>query len=290
VLETALKHSGLSLGYDAIMGLCGLAFRTPPWPDPPAVTAEEAFEAIEAISASLSDCLTVLGAEAASDAERVLDIVETSVSDRRPCMALGWGSDKERWSIIAGYDRGKHRLIGHSLLDAPRDQYESWPPDVDLLVAITSVPRPRGPDAISAALQSGAQRWENEGAERYERWLNEVTLPDAAPRARHERAVELLADSRAAAAGFAEQVAEHERETPAAWLSRAAGHWREAARLLEARGVPGSREATEALETLEGRADWAELLRMVADHEEHAAMAARLSATADYLPEEASPW
>ena len=290
VMEIALKHSGLSLGYDAIMGLCGLAFRTPPWPASPALTVEETIQAIRAISESLSDCLTVVAEDAATDEEHVLDLVETSIGEGRPCLALGWGSDKDHWSIIAGCARGKVRLIGHSLIDAPRDQYESWPPALSVLVAITTDPDPRGPEAVLEALQRGATRVSEEGAGRYGRWIEELEVLDGSPTGRHERAVELLADSRAAAAGFTEQVLELERETPAAWLTRAAGHWREVVRLLEARGVPGSREALEPLESAEGRADWVGLLRAARDLERHAASDVRLSASADYLPEEASPW
>ncbi|MBD3291370.1 MAG: hypothetical protein GF393_00490 [Armatimonadia bacterium] len=289
-LEIALKHAGLSLGYDAIMGLSGLAFRTPPWPDPPALTAEDATGATDALSKALGDCFTLHGGDAAADEARVLDMVAASISDGRPCVALGWGSDKDHWSLIAGYDRGKNRLIGHSLLDTPREQYESWPPAVDVLVVITALPSPRGPEAVSAALQTGAQRWSDQGLERYGRWIDEIESLDAPPDTRHERAVELLADARASAASFADQIAELERQTPAAWLVRAAEHWREVVMLLEARGVPGSPEAMAALETADRRSDWAGVLRAAAEHEAQAASAVRLSASADYLPEEAARW
>lgn len=290
VLEMALEQAGLPLGYDAIMGLCGLAFRTPPWPKPPAPSVAEATRAVSALSSALGGCIVILGDAETPGEDAVLDTVAAAVDEGRPCAALGWGSNKDQWSIISGYDRGKGRLIGHCVLDAPRRQYESWPPALRILVALTGRPRPRGRGAVTDALRAGARRITEEGAARCRAWIDEVRLLDGAPGASHEHAVELMADARAAAAGFAEEIATLEREIPAAWLARAAEHWREAVRLLEARGVPGSREALEALATDRGRADWSDLLEAVADLDEDAARAVRLSASADYLPEEARPW
>lgn len=290
VLEIVLDHVGLRLGYDPIMGLCGLAFRTPPWPAQADPTVAESTEALKALSGALGGCLRVLGGEEAPPEAEVLDAVAASVDAGWPCIALGWGSDKEHWSVIAGYDRGKERLIGHCLLETAREQYESWPPTVEVLAVLRDRPRPRGAGAIEEALQEGARRWEDSGAARYEAWVVEMRALDGAPGAGHERAVELLADARAAAAGFARQVAEREREIAAAWLRQAAQQWREVVRLLEARGVPYSPEALMALESAAGREDWAELLEAAMRMEAKAARSVRLSATADYLPEEASPW
>jgi len=203
VLEIALAHIRLPLGYDAIMGLCGQAFRTPPWPDPPSPTVAESREAVQALSGALGGCLRVLGGENALPGGDVLDAVAASVDAGRPCLALGWGSVKDHWSIVAGYDRGKQRLIGHCLLDSPRSQYESWPPTVEVLVTLTAEPKPRGPQAITDALQAGARRWSDEGAARYRQWTREMRDLDDTPGTPHEQAVELLADARAAAAGFA---------------------------------------------------------------------------------------
>lgn len=290
VLEIALARVGLSLGYDAIMGLCGLAFRTPPWPEPPAPTVAECLDAIESISRALGGCLAVCEGAKAPGEEEVLEEVARSVDAGRPCIALGWGSNKDHWSVIAGYDRGKGRLIGHCLLDAPRRQYESWPPTVKLLITVNEEPRPRGAGAISETLQAGARRWTDEGERCYAAWIEEMRLLDEPPGGTHEQAVELLADARAAAAGFAEQVARREDEIAGAWLSRAAQHWRELVRLLEARGVPHSPEALIAVETAEDREDWANLLQAAVAAEERAARSIRLALTADYLPDEAADW
>ena len=290
VLEIALEKAGLRLGYDAIMGLCGLAFRTPPWPKKPTPTLADETAALNALSRALGDCLTVLdGGEALGDDE-LIETVAEAVAAGNPCIALGWGSDKDHWSIITGYDRGKRRFIGHCLVDEPRRQYESWPPAVRMLVAVTGKPSPRGPEAVRDALQAGARRRADEGKGRYEAWTEEMRRLERPPGGEHELAVELLADARAAAAGFAERVSELEREIPAAWLGRAAERWREVVELLEARGVPWSPEALAALEEAGGREDWAELLEVAAKLEDEAAVAVRLSASADYLPDEASPW
>jgi hypothetical protein len=289
ILEIALDHCGLTLGYDAIMGLCELAFRTPPWPRSPEADEDDATAAVSALSDALGGCMTVAGHDE-SDEDAILRAVATAVDAGRPCAAFGWGSEKERWSVIAGYDRGKGRLLGHCLLDAPRMQYESWPPALRMLVAITSDPEPRGPRAVDDALQSGAARVVGEGAERLAAWVSEMRLIDGPPGPSHERAVELLADARAAAAGFAERVAAYQGEIAAAWLARAAERWRELVMLLEARGLPHSREAAEALEEPQGRADWAELLESAARLDDAAATAVRASTSADYPPEEARSW
>ncbi|MFW5867003.1 MAG: hypothetical protein ACOCX2_04255 [Armatimonadota bacterium] len=290
VLEIALAHLGLPLGYDAIMGLCGLAFRTPPWPDAPSLTAAESCEAVKALSDTLGGCMRILRADESPDRGEVVDAVAASVDTGRPCMAFGWGSDRDHWSVITGYDRGKERLIGHCLLDAPRRQYESWPPTLEVLVVMVDDPRPRGPQAVTDALLAGARRWSDEGAARYAVWVEAMRALEQPPGTAHEQAVELLADARAAAAGFAGQVAEREREIPAAWLSRAAEQWRELVRLLEARGVPHSLEALMAVETQNDREDWARMLEAAAEIEGKAVASVRLSATVDYLPSEAQSW
>ena len=234
--------------------------------------------------------MTLLGGERAPSEAAALDAVAAAIDAGHLCVAFGWGSEKDRWSVITGYDRGKTRLLGHCTLDAPRERYEAWPPALRLLVAITDRPHPKGPAAIEDALAAGARRWTAEGAVRYAAWIAELRALDGPPEAAHELAVELLADSRAAAAGFAERVAGFEPEVPAAWLARAAEHWRELVLLLESRGLPHSLEALEALETRAGREDWADLLVMASRLEESAASALRQARSADYPPEEATPW
>ncbi len=286
VLEIALDHAGLALGYDAIMGLSGLAFETPPWPETPIPSTSEFIRAIEAMSDALGGCITVYSGDLPSK-DRVLDTVATAIDAGRPCVAFGWGSNKDRWSVIAGYDRAKGRLLGHCVLPAPREKYESWPPTLTMLAALTGEPRPRGPDAITSALEDGAQRCREHAVERYRKWAEELRVLPEPPGSRHEQAVELLADARAAAAGFAERVADREEIVPAAWLTRAAEQWRELVLMLESRGVPHSQAALNALADPDGREDWANLLQMAARREERAARAIQKAWSADYPPEEA---
>ena len=288
-LEIALRRAGLPLGYNVVMGLSGLAFRTPRWPGAPEVAAEDATRAVGELSEALGQCLALTDGAGQSEDE-LLAAVARAVDQGRPCVALGWGSEKHEWSIITGYDHGKRRLLGHCLLDAPREQYEAWPPALAMLVTVTGRPQPRGPEAVEAALQRGARRLEEEAAARYRTWIEEMRLLDDAPDAAHELAVELWADARAAAAEFAEEVAAYEPEVPAAWLARAAELWREVVRLLEARGLPQSAEALEALQTREGRGDWAELLEAAAGMEAEAASAIERAHAVDFPPEEAAQW
>ncbi|GEM_PF-5424822 len=288
-MEIALRRAGLPLGYGVVMGLSGLAFRTPEWPGTLHLAPQEIAQAVEELSQALGRCLTLTEGAGQSEDE-VLAAVARVVEQGRPCVALGWGSEKHEWSVITGYDRGKRRLLGHCLLDAPREQYEAWPPALAMLVTTAARPRPRGPEAVEAALQSGARRLEEEGAARYCAWIEEMRLLDDVPDPGHELAVELLADARTAAAEFAEEVAAYEPEVPAAWLARAGELWREVVRLLEARGLPGSAEALEALQTREGREDWAELLEAAARIEAEAATAIERAHRVDFPPEEAAEW
>lgn len=289
VLTIALDRIGPALGYDVVMGLTGLAFCTPPWPEPPEPSPEEEAGALEALSGTLGNSLTLMHKPSETDASAVMERVREAVDAGRPCIAHGWGSAKDRWAIICGYDTGRNRLLGHCLLEVPREQYESWPPAMEMLGVFASSPTPGGPEAIQHALRVGVERWLSEGRDRLERWAESISGAEEPPGAAHETAVELLADARAAAAGFVERVARFEEEGPAAWLARAAELWREGVSALESRGVPHSPEAIALLEDAEGRAAWAELLNYVARVDEAAFEAVRRSMTADYLPEDDAP-
>ncbi len=287
VLELMLDTAGLSLGYEVVMGLSGLACRTPPWPAEPRLSFEEAVSAAERLGSALEDGLTVCrGAEL--PAEDLLAQVREVVDAGRPCAALGWGSEKEDWSIICGYDIGRGHLIGHCLLDHPRERYESWPARLEILISLPAAPAPSGREAVERALQLGSSRLVEEAPQRYQTWMNAMLQADAPPSPiqPHEQAVEMLADARSAAATFAAAVARHEDEVASAWLTRAANLWHEMVEILESRGAPHTPEAIAWLDHPEGRRAWATVLERAARLDDRAAVAVKCSLTVDYLPEE----
>lgn len=286
VLEIVLDTAGLRLGYEIVMGICGLAYRTPPWPEEPKPSPEESLSAVKALGSALSGGISVVGDEGAPPAEALMEQVQQALETGRPCAALGWGSVKEEWSVICGCDTGRGRLLGHCLLDQPREQYESWPPDLELLVTLPAAPEPSGRKAIERALRCGYERLFAEARPRYGAWAQKLREMDEPPSARHEQAVEMLADARSAAASFAEEVALHEEEVPAAWLTEAAGLWHQLVDLLEARGAPFTPEAMKRLDTPEGREAWVRTLERAAHLDDRAARAVKCSTTADYLPQE----
>ncbi len=287
VLEIALDQCGLALGYDAIMGLSGLAFRTPPWPGGPGLSADETRDAVEALEAALDGGPRLHSEADGLDEGAAMKLAGESIDAGRPCAALGWGSVKESWSIICGYDATRGRLLGHCLLDAPRKRYESWPPSLTWLVTFDGDPRPRGPAAIEGALRAGGRSWAESGQQRYLRWMASLGQMEQAAGYEHEAAVELLADSRAAAAGFLECLAELGEGIRASWLRRAAEIYRELIDLLEARGAAYSPGAAAALKDPAGRLAWAERLEGLASLDAEAARSLRLALTANYPPEDA---
>lgn len=286
VLEIVLEATGLSLGYDAVMGLSRLAFRTPAWPETVALTPEETADAVDTLSGALSGSLRLQAAHDMTPQE-LLRVVAESVDAGRPVAMLGWGSVKESWSVIAGYDCSRGRLLGHCLLDGPREQYESWPPSAEMVVAVEATPRPGGRQSVRQAIETGANRWQSDGRARLEAWCDALMACDEAPGSRHETAVELLADARAAAAGFCDAVAGLEQEIPAAWLRAAAEQYRALVEGLEARGVPHGPEATAPLASVDGRRAWARRLADLSRYDGEGARALRRAYTAQYPPEEA---
>lgn len=243
VLAICLDRAGLRLGYDAIMGLSGLAFRPPRPSDDDALAAEER-AAIEALAAALDPPLRIH--EPPSD--EALTLVMTAVDAGLPCAAVGWGSEKDAWAVICGYDRSRQRLLGHCLLDGPRAEYESWPPDPAFLVTMDGAPRPKGPEAIRATLLRAAASWEDVVAPAWERWISRLRALADAPLAPdqedeacsvavHLSAASLLMDARTAAQGFLRAIADYQEPLCAAWLLRAAEGYGRVVELLEA-GAP----------------------------------------------------
>jgi len=279
-LEIALNYAGVHLDYDAIMSLSGLAFRTPPWPEAPEPTREEWLAALERLATALGAELTVLGADAPMDATRALDAVAAAIDAGQPGVALGWGSVKEHWSVIAGYDEAKGALAGHCLLEEPREAYETWPATADLLVTGIAALRPRNeiaPSLIAAAISSG----------RPLTWAQAVRDSTQPLDAAHERALWLLADSRGAAAAFLERLAEVDDSIQGMWLAQAARHWHKLVDLLEARASSlFSPQADATLTGLADREDWAAHLDAVAHLDEMAFAALRRSSEAEFPPGE----
>ena len=285
-LEIALDVMNLTLGYEAVMGLSGLAWRTPPWPKDPTLSCEEAVAAAESLGAALGGSIRLIRGDDGPSPMEAYALVQAAVDAGRPSVALGWGSVKDEWSIVCGYDPSKERLLGHCLLDEPREQYESWPPEFALLLTLTSTPRPSGRDAIDRSLRAASQRLSTEGASSLRECARELRESEEVPSFTHEVAIELLADARSSAAGFAEQVAHHSGEIAAAWLMQAANLWRSEVELIESRGAPHTPEALAWLETREGREAWAATIERAASLDERAAGAVKCSSTADYLPSE----
>ncbi len=285
-LEIAFAHTGLRLGYDLLMGLSGLAFSRPPGPFDAAVGAEVARAALTRLGVALEPAPELHDVQAL-DEGAVLELVAPAVDDGLPCAALGWGSVKDRWSLICGYDRVRKRLLGHCLLDEPREQYESWPPNPHLLITMRAAPRPRGAEAISQIIRTAAATWVTEVAPSWAAWQRALADLDGPPPAGHMAAVELLADARAAAAGFLEALAERVEAIPAAWMRRAAERYRTLVETLEAGGLPRSIEALALLEDPDVRRAWVNSVARAATIDEAAAADLRLSQEATWMPDDA---
>jgi len=286
VLEIAIAHTGLRLGYDLLMGLSRLAFRTSPDPFAAALGREDAAGALAGLGAALAPAPELHEAPALGPGG-VLELVATAVDGALPCAALGWGSVKDRWSIICGYDRARERLLGHCLLDEPRAQYESWPPNPDLLITMPSAPRPRRAETLDGTIRAAAATWDARNAARWAAWQRALRDLDAAPPVGHIAAVELLADARTAAAGFLEALADRLEPIPAAWLRRAAERYRTLVEALETGGAPIDQETLALLEAPEAREAWADALARAAAIDQAAAADLRLSLEATWTPDDA---
>ena len=286
VLEIVMARSGRGLDYDALMSLSGLAFRTPPWPEAPDPDTREWLAAAERLDAALEGQFAVAGADGPVPGDEVLRLVAAEVDAGRPCAALGWGSVKDEWSVIAGYDLRRGVLAGHCLLAEPREAYETWPPALQVLVTVDGGSAV-APGAALAVIDAAHRAWDEAGRGRYAAWLARIRELAEAPGADHERAAQLLADSRAAGAAFIEALAAGDDSVRGRWLDRAGAKLHELVDALEARGgAPGSAEALALLADPPGRADWTERLQRMAQLEEDVATALRRSLTADFPPEE----
>lgn len=286
VLDIIVAQAGLRLGYDVVMGLSGLAFRVPVDPFAATLSAEDGVAAIERLSGAIEPGLKLHDGRGMPPSA-ILDAVAAAVDSSLPCAVLGWGSEKGHWSVIAGYDRSRERLLGHCLLDAPREQYESWPPNPTLLVTLPAHPRPRGVRALDEAIRAAGADWTAHAASRWAKWVRAVRELTAAPPSGHIAAIEMLADARNAAARFLDALADRLEPLPAAWLRRAAERYAALAEALETGATPRNEDALTDMADRAAREQWAEALAAAARIDEAAAADLRLSQEATWLPEEA---
>ena len=281
-LEIALAFVEAPMDYDTLMGLSTLAFRTPPWPGDPEPTLEECIEAVDALNSALAG-----GVNIATEArpEEWLELVAGEIDAGRPCVAIGWGSVPEDWSVIAGYDRTRESAVGHCRLEGARDAYEIWPATLEALVTVAASPRIADEDTPRAAIRAADAIWEKSGAARYRTWLSEMLAADEEPELSHERAVQLLADSRSAAAGFVARVAAGDDTVRGEWFAEAAANLDELVELIEGRGGPPfSHEAVAALTDRDGRERWAARLERALKLEHKIAKGLRRAPSAEYPP------
>lgn len=287
VLEICLGRAGLHLGYDAIMGLSGLAFAAPRAVGSATLAPEEC-AAVE----TLADALDPPPRLHRPTPREALALVRSAVDAGLPCAALGWGSEKDSWAVICGYDRARERLVGHCLLGNPREEYESWPAELTVLVTMTAAPRPTGAEAVMAALRQAAETWESAVGPAWERWIAGVrALPELSAQswaeavdagvAAHLAVTELLADARTAAEGFLRASAEYQEPLPAAWLLRAAEGYARVVELLEA----GACMIAEALGDAEQREAWADRLEAAARADRAAVSDLRRAWIAEFEPD-----
>ncbi len=281
-LEIALAFVGAPLDYDTLMGLSTLAFRTPPWPGDPDPTLEECIQALDALNSTLAGEVNVA---TGATPDEWLDLVVAEIDAGRPCVALGWGSEPEDWSVIAGYDRTRESVAGHCRLEGARDAYEIWPAKLEALVTIEMDAHIAGDEALQAAIQSAHVIWEESGETRYRAWIDDILTADEEPELSHERAVQLLDDSRSAAAEFVARVAAGDDTVRGEWLDDAAAHLDELVELIEGRGGPPySREAIAALADKDGRERWAARLSHALKLEQKVAEGLRRAPSAEYPP------
>lgn len=281
-LEITLAFVKAPLDYDTLMGLSTLAFRTPPWPDNPEPTLDEYVEAVRALDDALARSVTII--TDATD-EQWLELVAAEIDAERPCVGLGWGSVPEDWSVIAGYDRMRESVAGHCRLEGARDAYEIWPAKFEALVTIETDAHIAGDEALQAAIQSAHDIWEKSGETRYRAWISEMLTTDEEPELTHERAVQLLDDSRCAAAEFVARVAAGDDTVRGEWLDDAAAHLDELVELIEGRGGPPySHEAIAALADADGRERWAARLNRMLKLEQRVAEGLRRAPSAEYPP------
>lgn len=281
-LMAMLAHLGRPVGYDALMGLSGLAFVTPLEEDfgrPGGAPARCARlrEALAAMGLRGAMHMTTRGTVEEESGSAATDgapqLVREALERGFAVPVLGWPRAQDDWGIIAGYDDGRGVWCGwpHGYHG---DAYLGAAPACEAFVIVQEMGPP--PDSVQAVVE--ALRWAVERraqvAEAYERrrgmleeeWGEDPDAPEHVARAmRHERATEALADARTAAAGFLRSCA--------GLLGPAGGEWALAAAELcdglvariEARRPPVlDGKAARALASERIRNEWREELGVIA--------------------------
>lgn len=282
VLEIAYDYLGLRLSYNAIMALSGLAMRTPRWPGDPEPSREEWLAALGQLSQALGLQASVLGAEATPQEGEVMEYVVAAIDRGLPCVAFGWGSVKDHWSIITGYDRSQNALAGHCLLEEPRQGYELWPPELALLMAVS--PDLHLPEDPAQAVAAAAAVHDPTLCRA---WAEAVRDPAQPLDATYPHALHLLADARSAAAGFLQRLADSDDTLCGQWLAVATSHLYELVDLVEAATAAAAPLLSAGPDPVAAdREDLARRLEAIASLDELAFTALQQAPDAEFPPEE----
>lgn len=265
-LMALCAHRERVVGYDAIMGLCGMAFSLP---------VTESFLPADSESLRCSDVpagLETLGLDArlwtgSPDAPPLADAARSAIDAGFAVPVLGWPEGESGWGIVSGYDLGRGVLCGWPQR-VELDSYLGAAPAGSLAVICrgTRVPSPK-PEAIERTLARVAANSEALGLayEKWctsidERWERDPEHPDSLDRVLgHERLTEGLADSRAAAARFLRRAADVLGGVRAEWLLAVAETCDELSAAVEMRQPPLlSDKMPKALATGAWRSRWRE--------------------------------
>lgn len=303
-LMAMLAHRGRPVGYDALMGLGGIAFMTPIGEDFRRPVGDRAR------CEGLAEALAVVGlhgqvllragaggddqGKGAGDDELWEPVCE-ALERGFAAPVLGWPGAQDDWGIVAGHDRGRGLWCGrpHGYRG---DAYLGAPPAGEALVIV----REKGPraQAAQAALRALRRAVEGRGevAEAYERWEGMLDErweqdPDAPEHVarvmRHELATEALADARTAAAGFLRSCAGLLGPAGGEWALAAAELYDGLVARIEARRPPVlDSKAARALASERLRNQWREQLGLIAQLDLEAMDCVARALTSDLGPGE----
>jgi len=297
-LMAAIQHAGVPVGYDALMGLSGIAFMLT-MPDGPTdlrtsdLTASRVLEGIRAVG---------LGANAQvfeAGSKPVADLVQGAVDAGRAVALLGWPNDGDDWSVITGYDPSRGIICGWPA-HYRADSYLGAEPGGSAALLLQAGAEPtQQPQAVRQALAWALQQAPRV-AETYEQWATSLegewgTDPEDPEMLRavgaHEALCERLTDGRLSAARFLGHCVDMFSAVCSPWLAKAAQAYQAAAETLEARQPPVHDDRIlQALVSPEWRQEWALTLQTVASHDAEAADCLRRFLKGDPLPAGGDGW
>ena len=281
-LVAMLAHLGRPIGYDALMGLSGIAFVTPLEDDfgRRASAPARCARIPEALSAvGLRGGIRVRTPAAAGDAGgpagtgESTQLVRSALEGGFAVPVLGWPRAQDDWGIITGYDCGRGVWCGwpHGYHG---DAYLGATPGGEAFVIVQEMGVPaEGAQAAVTALRRAVEG-RAQVAEAYERrrgmleeeWGDDPDAPEHVARAmRHELATEALADARTAAAGFLRSCAGLLGPAGGEWALAAAELCDDLVARIEARRPPVlDGRAARALASERLRDRWREELGVIA--------------------------